>query len=200
MATCYGCGLRINGVDDSLEVATSEEWGAGALAGYGGDDTSGAPVYCDTNGQLRTVPEHTSTTFQAAGSQGTTAVGDGQDEDGASVQVVVNNPSSLRAANIMAAISVIEQMDWDNGDASFAPQLNVLRNSVPLYSITGLFTIPGDPAFAMAFWWTYDASLVDSIAAGVSVIYDAGCSVDATGGTSGDFASAVSIRGLVVTQ
>lgn len=200
MATCYGCGLRINGVDDSLEVATSEEWGAGALAGYGSDDTAGAPVYCDSNGQLRTVPEHTSTTFQGGGSQGSTAVGDGQDEDGATVQVVVNNPSSLRAANIFATASVIEQMDWANGDPSFAPQLNVLRNSVPLYSITGLFTIPGDPGTASSFWWTYSADLVDSIAAGASVIYDAGCSVDATAGTSGSFSSGVSIRGIAVTQ
>lgn len=200
MSTCYGCGLRINGVDDSLEVATSEEWGAGDLAGYGGDDTSGAPVYCDSNGQLRTVPEHTSTTFTAAGSQGSTAVGDGQNEDGASTQVVVNNPSAVRAASIVGSVSVIEQLDWANGDPSFAPQLNVLRNSVPLYSITGLFTIPGDPLIASSFWWTYSADLVDSVAAGASVIYDAGCSVDATAGTSGSFASAVSIRGLVVTQ
>lgn len=199
MSTCYGCGLRINGVDDSLEVATSEEWGAGALAGYGGDDTAGAPVYCDSNGQLRTVPEHTSTTFQASGSQGNTSIGSGQQEDGAACQVVVNNPSSLRAANIFGAVSVIEQLDWTNGDPSFAPRLNVLRNSVSLYSITGLFAISGDPVVASSFWWTYAADLVDSIAAGVSVIYDAGCSVDATLGTAGAFATAVSIRGLVVT-
>lgn len=200
MATCYGCGLRINGVDDSLEVATAEEWGAGALAGFGSDDTSGAPVYCDSNGQLRTVPEHTSDTFEAAGSQGSQAISSGGAVTGANTTVTVNNPSALRAANVIGSASVIEQLDFANGDPSFAPELAVSRNAVPLYAVTGLFTIPGDNALPSSFWWTYDASIVDSIAAGASVTYVAECSVDATLGTSGSIASAVSIRGLVVTQ
>lgn len=199
MAVCYGCGLRINGVDGSLEAATSEEWESGALAGFGSDSTSGAPVYCDANGQLRTVPEHTSDTFDAGASQGSTAIADGANVNGATTTIVVNNPSSIRAASIMGTVGVIEQMDWANGDPSFAPNLELTRNAVPFVQLTGLFTIAGDNATASSFWWTQEGSFVDAIAAGVTVTYVGSCSVDAGPGTAGNFVSRVAVRGLVVT-
>lgn len=197
--TCYGCGLRVSGVDDSLEVATAEDWGGGLLAGYGGDDTAGAPVYCDSNGQLRTVPEHTSDIFDSGASQGSTVIGDGQDVNGATTSVTVNNPSSLRAANVMGTCGVIEQLNWANGDPSFAPNLEMTRNAVPFFQITGLFTFAGDNAIPSSFYWTQEGSFVDSLAASGSVTYVGSCSVDAGGGTSGSFISRVAVRGLVVT-
>lgn len=51
-----GCGLSGEGTDTSpLVVATSGQWGESALP-YACPDTAGQPVYCDSNGQLRTVP------------------------------------------------------------------------------------------------------------------------------------------------
>lgn len=197
---CYGCGLRINGVDDSLEVATAEDWGAGDAAGYGGDSTVGMPVYCDANGQLRTLPAHTSDTFEAGDSQGATAISNGAVVAGADVDLVVNNPSSLRAGSVFGTAGVILQMDWANGDPSFAPDLTMTRNAVPFLQLTGLFAIAGDNALASSFWWTQEGSFVDALAAGGSVTYHVGCSVDATDGTSGNFISRVSVRGLIATQ
>lgn len=197
---CYGCGLRINGVDDSLEVATAEEFGAGDLAGFGSDSTVGSPVYCDANGQLRVAPGHTSDTFVSSGGQGSTALPDGGAATGATTTMVINNPSSLRAASVFGSASVIEQLGFPMGNVTFSPALDVTRNGVPIYAITGLFTFQGNPIYASSYWWTYDASFTDAIAAGGSVTYVATCSADVASGTSGDFSSAVGIRGLVVTQ
>jgi hypothetical protein len=52
-----GCGVEI--AADTLSVATSGEWGEGALD-FPCDDDEGSPVYCDEAGELRTIPEHTS--------------------------------------------------------------------------------------------------------------------------------------------
>lgn len=199
MSTCYGCGLRINGVDGSLEVATAEEWGAGALADFGGDDTAGAPVYCDSNGQLRTVPEHTSDTFDGATSLGSTSIPDGAAVTGATTSVTVNNPSAVRAANLMGVAGVIEQLEWDGANSTWNVSLDMTRNGVPFVALSGQYRPEGSPDFPGSFYWSPEASFVDSLAAGASVGYVSTCSVDAASGTAGSFTSRVSIRGLVVT-
>lgn len=200
MATCIGCGLRINGVDGSEEVATAEDWGTGALAGYGSDDTAGAPVYCDSNGQLRTVPEHTSDTFEGGTSLGSTTITDGAAVTGATTTVVVNNPSVNRAANILGLAGAIEQLDWATANATWAVGLGMTRNGVPFVALSGSYRIEGDPAFPGSFYWSPEASFVDSIGAAVTVTYVATCTVDAASGTSGSFISRASVRGLVVTS
>jgi hypothetical protein len=200
VSTCYGCGLRITGVDGSLEAATAEEWGSGALAGFGGDDTSGAPVYCDSNGQLRTVPEHTSDTFDGAASQASTSIADGAAVTGATTTVTVNNPSALRAANLIGVAGVIEQLEWDGANSTWVSSVDMTRNGVPFVALSGQYRPEGDPDFPGSFYWSPEASFVDSLAAGASVTYVSTCAVDAASGTAGAFTSRVSIRGLVVTQ
>lgn len=197
---CYGCGLRINGVDDSLEVATAEEFGSGVLAGFGSDSTVGSPVYCDANGQLRTAPEHTSDTFEASGSQGSTAIADGAAVSGATTSIVVNNPSTLRASSIFGSCGVIEQLDWNNGNTTFNPSLTMTRNGLGFFLLSGTVRIEGDSALPSQTWWQTEGSFVDSLAAGGSVTYAVSCAIDAAALTSGNFVSGVSARGLVVTQ
>lgn len=46
----------IGSVGDPVKIETSGTWGLGVLAGYGGDSTIGAPIYVDSNGDIRSQP------------------------------------------------------------------------------------------------------------------------------------------------
>lgn len=181
-----------------LEVATSEEWGSGALASFGADDTVGAPVYCDSNLQLRTVPEHTSSIGEAETTQGSTAVGAAATVNGPTATLVLNNPSAVRAASVMVAWSVAQRDDWADADSHWTDLFTALRNSL------AYFTLPAaqapNNAGPMAFTGVPSVSTVDTIAAGGSVTYDLQSGVASGGDTSGVFTSTVAIRALVVTQ
>lgn len=197
MANCAGCGLRMNGVTSDLEVATSEDFGSGDLAGFGGDDTVGASVYCDGAGQLRTAPAHTSSTGEASGS-GSNTVGDGATVAGGVATLVLNNPSSVRAASVMAAWSVDERVDWANADAQWSFTMVATRNGLSYFTLPA-FQAPNN-AGPMAQVWQTSVNTVDTIAAGGTVTYELAGGVQASGGTSGAFTSAVAIRALAVTQ
>jgi hypothetical protein len=60
----FGCGLRMD--DDELAAATSAtDYGDLTTvggSGFDGDSFDGAAVYCDDDGELRTVPDHTART------------------------------------------------------------------------------------------------------------------------------------------
>jgi microcystin-dependent protein len=56
-AVTTGLGLVGDGSGTApLQAATAGAWGDGTLAGFGTQSTQGAPVYADSNGQLRTTP------------------------------------------------------------------------------------------------------------------------------------------------
>jgi len=56
-AVTTGVGLVGDGSGTApLRPSTAGTWGSGSLAGFGQQSTSGAPVYADANGQLRTTP------------------------------------------------------------------------------------------------------------------------------------------------
>ena len=46
----------IGSVPDPLKIEFSGVWGAGSLAGLGGDSTIGLPIYLDSNGDIRARP------------------------------------------------------------------------------------------------------------------------------------------------
>lgn len=83
-------------VSDRLLI--SGNWGVGPLGFAGGNALSGAPVYVDTSGQIRTVPEHTSILIQANASNGSPlSVPPGTTSPAhAGVTGTFNNPSAPR--------------------------------------------------------------------------------------------------------
>lgn len=145
------------------------------------------------------MPEHTSATFEAGGSLGATALTDGPTYAGATTSVVVNNPSSVRGVSIAGTFGLLAHVSIGTGHYSLLPDLAVTRNAVPFSEVQALRTIPGDPGLAAEEGIFWDASLVDSIAAGASVTYAVSCSMTLSGST-GSFTSSVSCRGIVVTQ
>lgn len=194
---CIGAGLRENGVTGDLELASAEEWGSGDLAGYGGDDTVGMPIYTDSSGQVRTAPASTSSTGEASGS-GSNTVGDGATVAGATATLVLNNPSSVRAASIMAAWSVDNRVDWADADSQWSYTMVATKNAGAYFTLPA-FQAPNN-AGPMAQVWQTSVNTVDTLAAGGSVTYVLQTGVQASGGTSGAFTSTAAIRALVVTQ
>ncbi len=98
-----GCGLVLDGLSE-LGVQVSGNWGIGPL-GFACGDANGAPVYCDSAGSIRTVPEHTSTGQRA---EAAFAVGVPLNSGAALTPPVFNflvNPSPCRA---MAYLAVYE--------------------------------------------------------------------------------------------
>lgn len=189
--------MRENGVTGDLEVATSEEFGSGQLAGYGVDDSVGAPVYCDGAGQVRTVPEHTSSTAEVEETQGSTAVGVTSTVNGPTATLVVNNPSSVRACNVLVSWSVAQRDDWADADSSWTDLLTATRNGI------GLFTLPAfqapNNAGPMAYTRTDSVQTLDSLPGAGTVTYLLQSGVTSGGDTTGVFTSSVAIRALVVT-
>ncbi len=194
---CTGCGLRENGVTGDLEVATSEEFGSGDQAGFGGDDTVGASVYCDGNGQLRTVPEHTSSTGEASGSAGSTGMGTSTTTYGAQATLVLNNPSSVRAASVFVSWSAALGITFANAIAQWTNLFVATRN------LAGYFTLNGgqDPGNSAAgsLVYNFGDNTVDSIAAGGSVTYHLDVGMATGSATTGSFTSSASIRAIAVT-
>lgn len=196
---CIGCGLRENGVTSDLEVATSEEWGSGALAGFGGDDSVGADIYCDVGGQLRTVPEHTSSTGEGSAATGSTPVADGVTTYGAAATLVFNNPSSVRAVSVLVAWSIALGVTLANAAAQWTNLFVATRNSLSLFTLNGSQN-PQNAAGPAAYVYNIGENTMDAIAAGGSVTYDLNVGVTMAAGTSGSFTASASIRALAVTQ
>lgn len=181
-----------------LEVASSEEWGSGVLAGYGSDDTVGEPVYCDSNSQLRTAPAHTSSIGEDQASGGGGTVSDGATVNGATSTLVMNNPSAVRSASVMVEFSAAERVDWDAADSHWSFLFTVLRNSLAYFTLPA-FQAPNN-AGPMAMTWLPCVCKVDTIAAGGTVTYELQDGVTASGGTAGAFSASTAIRALAVTQ
>lgn len=89
----------------ALAVRTSGVWGASPLDVYGGTSTVGAPIYVDSNGEIRTVPTHTANVAGASGSWGSTLVptqtANAVSLSGNLASLVVNNLSAVRTAAII---------------------------------------------------------------------------------------------------
>lgn len=195
--SCLGCGLRENGVTSDLEVATSEEFGSGVLAGFGSDDTVGEPVYCDSAQQLRTAPGHTSSTGEDEASVGSQVVGAAATVNGATATLILNNPSAVRAASVMVAFSSLERFDWSDADSHWTSLFTALRNSLAYFTLP-MFQAPNN-AGPMAWTQAPSVTTVDTIAAGGSVTYALQDGVTTAGDTSGNMTSTVAIRALAVT-
>lgn len=195
---CTGCGLRENGITGDLEVASSEDWGSGALASFGGDDTVGAPVYCDSAGQLRTVPEHTSSTGEASASIGSTPVGSGGTVYAADANLVFNNPSAVRAASLFVGWSVALGVTVTGAGNSWTNLVVATKNLGALFTLNGTQN-PANPGAASYVFNIVDHT-VDTLAAGGTVTYDLDVGVTTAGGTTADFTSSAAIRVLAVTQ
>lgn len=88
-----------------LSVRTSGTWGSGSLNSFGADSTKGAPIYVDSNGDIRTVPTHTSNTAATSGSWGSTLVptqtANTQTVSANLASLVVNSMSLTRSASII---------------------------------------------------------------------------------------------------
>lgn len=62
---CTGCGL-VDSIGE-IAVATSGQWGGPGL-NFGLDGTDGAPIFADSTGELRTVPDRIATVFSSSDS------------------------------------------------------------------------------------------------------------------------------------
>lgn len=92
------CGLIING-DDELQVDVSGEWGNASLD-YPGIATTGAPIYCDTDGRLRTIPKYEPAMFSINESESTPAwINPGGSGDLTTASSIVIGPFSASARN-----------------------------------------------------------------------------------------------------
>lgn len=196
---CVGCGLRLNGVTGDLEVASAEEFGSGALSGFGGDDTVGAPTYCDGNGQIRTVPEHTSSIGEDTGSAGSTGVASATTTYAAQATLVLNNPSAIRAASVLVCWAAARGVTVGVVDAQWTDLFVATRNALALFTLNNTQS-PRNAAQPAVFGSNPATQTVDTIAAGGSVTYVLDIGVTTAGGTTLDFTSSASIRALAVTQ
>lgn len=93
-----GCGVIGAGTEaDPLTTNTSGVWGSGGLS-FPCDDTSGQEIYCDTAGQLRTVPEkyYVQQIVSEPGAQDLAPPPDGGRLEVYDLQLELTNPSNCR--------------------------------------------------------------------------------------------------------
>ena len=107
-----GCGVIGTGTTaDPLTASTSGMWGAGGLD-FPCEDTNGQEVYCDTAGQLRTVPEKlfVQEMVQEGGAQDLEPPPHEGRIEVYDLSVTVTNPSPCRdmVANMRMATSALE--------------------------------------------------------------------------------------------
>lgn len=181
MTVCVGCGLTDNG-SDPVFVAVSGTWG-GAGLGFGADDQLGAPIYCDDAGELRTVPEHTSSTFTDSASTSPGAGFSSSAVFGVTRNLVLANPSSVRQCSFLLVFRV--KFGITVVAAGFA------------YAIITATDGGGDVTHEAALWgvepsagsYNIDLFIPDHIAgalaAGDTTSIDIKPKIDATGGGSG---------------
>lgn len=114
MAVCLGCGLREDYLGQ-IEVATSSDWDTlVADEDWAGDSLSGAPIYCDQNGQLRTVPEHRSTSNALnVGSNVGLAFSGSTEAVTNPVISYISNPSAVRYATMIVVYAAKFQFRCD---------------------------------------------------------------------------------------
>lgn len=123
--SCVGCGLfdPDDGVNP-VRVNTSGTFG-GAGLNFGGDDTVGAPIYCDETGRLRGPPEHDSSTETASS---TVADGSGFNNsivDGGTETITLTNPSALRSCSYLVVYFVKMSVLVTTTGFAFRVQVNV---------------------------------------------------------------------------
>ncbi|MDQ0376482.1 hypothetical protein [Amycolatopsis thermophila] len=93
-----GCGLDGAGTSAApLAVATSATWGDAALP-FPCDDTNGVPIYCDTNGQLRTAPDklYVQAVASLPGAQDQAPPATGATIEVYDLELALTNPSDCR--------------------------------------------------------------------------------------------------------
>lgn len=117
MSVCVGAGLTEDG--DNVVVATSGAWGSGVLSTFGGDDSVGAPIYCDADGKLRTVPDHGAAVANVSSSAGLGAAFDGTfTATGPTITATLRNPSAVRAMAALVVVTVKFQFSVTTAPAS----------------------------------------------------------------------------------
>lgn len=191
--------MRENGVTSDLEVATSEEFGSGDLSDFGADDSVGASIYCDVNGQLRGHPEHTSSTGEGSASTGSTPVADGVTTYGVAASLVFNNPSSVRAVSVIVAWSIALGVTLANAAAQWTNLFVATRNALSLFTLNGTQN-PQNAAGPASYVYNIGENTMDTIAAAGSVTYDLNVGVTMAAGTSGSFTASASIRAFAATK
>jgi GH24 family phage-related lysozyme (muramidase) len=168
------------------------------LSAFGADDSVGSDIYCDVAGQLRGVPEHTSSTGEASAATGSTPVADGVTTYGAAATLVLNNPSTVRACSVIVAWSIALGVTLANAAAQWTNLFVATRNALAYFTDNGSQN-PQNGA-AASFVYNIGDNTVDSIAAGGTVTYELNVGVTMAGGTSGSFTASAAIRALCVTQ
>lgn len=126
-------GITLNMFPDTfvdVGVSTSGTWGAGPLT-FGCANTNGAPIYVDSAGQIRTVPDHTAVQGGRNGlvtTQGTAGPGG---YGGPTAASTINNPSPCRSMVVGALFTMSWVMEGSGfcTDAEFSANLNAITYS-----------------------------------------------------------------------
>ena len=123
MPVCVDCGIQVN-ADGTISVDTSTDW---ASLGFPGPDTGGSPIYCDSAGQIRTVPEHTSFIGQSGSLVGPFAIVPGSFIPGPIHAVVVAN-ATLRPMSVIWTYQGLYDVIASGGAGEFVPNTLIYIN------------------------------------------------------------------------
>lgn len=123
MTVCVGCGL----IEDAgiVSIDAASVWGGDGLV-FPGSDTGGVPVYCDSAGQLRLPPTHTTGTYSNRVGGAVAAGFSASSVDGHHRSLTIANPSSVRACSYL--VIVMCKLTVSVTTQNFAFRMNVAIN------------------------------------------------------------------------
>lgn len=190
-----GCGIAING-SRVVSARTSGTWGWPCA------DTSGSPIYCDSNGQLRGVPEHTAVASPRV-VQGVHwgAVGVGSYSVPASMFFA--NPSSCRSMACAVQYTMGMQDASPSGWTAGGLTLAIVNNTMVGANIGNYTVWGGNPAavaFGTSFLITLSEDDLGTLPPGGSTTIQISGRIDVASGSTGNADGTCSISVFGVTQ
>lgn len=133
----------------ALALRLSGTWNVGDLAGFGGDTTTGTPIYVDDNGQLRAAPDHTAASGVLTSNWGSGFVPSqtiNAITDHTASTYTFNNPTTTRTFTFFARVttSVISTAALVGG-SSWTHEVYVVWHDVARNVFFGGFASPALP-------------------------------------------------------